>query len=304
MNNFAVVWGFIVKLPITTDVYAEWQKFIKDNVALRHIPHDEFREKFIDELFALGKAENINENDVVPDTVADEYFSWFFMIDDILNERTPSSEDMLLYRSAFPQHVGQVSIRDQELYATGYKTDDFKDAQYTQSLYLKWLADDDVVSLEDKKIFLFRSWMKRNERLAIDKQGFAINNVFSNDPKDLYRRFSYSTGLNDKFGFEAILINGGDHSGRLLASVLSRIVAGEDILSTNFVIPEFIIGEKGSLRAKFIDIPLSSEAAKNMLANGDTMSAVKQLLVGDKNNILPGESGYDDSFIQEFRVVQ
>ncbi|MCY1290351.1 hypothetical protein D9M70_394900 [compost metagenome] len=187
-----------------------------------------------------------------------------------------------------------------EMFATGYRQPVFKEAQFSQTVYLQWLADESVGDLESKKMVIFRSHMEDIRNKAIKNQGFAIQNVCSNEP---WKTYSYTIAASEKLGYDVVMVNAGPDSGHHLAELVSTAIKeggfklDEPFVDTNYR----IAGEP--MRAVAKELGMDSPAVTRMQgAVNAGMKRVVQIYIGDKNNRLPDEEGYDAAFVQELTV--
>lgn len=145
-------------------------------------------------------------------------------------------------------------------------------------------------------------------RACVDKKiaehGHFIQGVF--DPEGKEPNIAYTVGLEEKLGAELIVIAGVDISilheivndvaGQLLSE--STITEGKRTASSMTV-----ANGNGDLRINLVRAaPNSAEAARIKVRPkshyGVPPKAVYQIFLGDEQNKLPGEEGYNDSFIQ------
>ncbi len=123
--------------------------------------------------------------------------------------------------------------------------------------------------------------------------GFSVQAVFPNFPED--PAFCYTVGLCEKLGAEIIIVAPG--STQILYGILSQTVIDcinkGEITVGKIELSEYKLGNGDHLRAEIIELdPQSPNANVFNLRLGD-INKFYQVYVGDKNNLLPGEEGYD-----------
>lgn len=300
-NTYVTIWNFVVfVLDETLDVYTEWETFIRHGIA-REEHMSERREFFIETLVEKSLISLPGRHEVIPD-VMDSYLGWFFMLTDPSSASVPSPDAMIrLKQSMLEYDFNQMGVGERELFATGYKSPLMVDAGFTIPIYFRWLSDHKAGSLHDKKIALVGSWLKNMEANAAAQKGFAIHNVFSDEPVDTWRRYSYTSRLSDKVGFDLLLVNAGTYSGQTLAEIAEKVIkAGSVVEGLDFVMPGITLPDGTPLRMTFSAIrPVDGIATTRMQASiNHGMKGYIQVLVADKNNVLPGEAGYDQTFDQ------
>ena len=300
-NTYISIWGFLVfVVDPSLDVYAKWETFQRHGIA-RKEPLDERKEIFLDTLINSGLVNAVSDAEVIPEKI-DSYFDWFFMKTDPKAELVPSPDDLIRLRQAIGDEAcDAMSVYERELFATGYRSPAIAEVDFDRKTYFRWLGDHKAGDFEKKKMTLFASWFKRNQDMAAEKQGFAVQNVFSNDPKDQWASYSYTYGAQDKLGYEILLVNAGTGSGGILAQLARwAIETGGFIENVPFTIPGYKVGPEGQLlKAVATEQAMGPVATTRMMgAINAGMTRYMQVFIGDKNNVLPGEDGYDVSFVQ------
>lgn len=279
------------------DPYAAWGEFrpTLDPVTQK----TSYMGDFIDFLVEKGVCDlaTCQEDDTV------SYMDWIFW------KMGPNWWDFIPTRadiSAFkPEELESISIRDIELFSVATKTKLFKEAEYTSDIFTMWFNDPQTGSVEEKRMVVFREFNKKADEETVERQGFSVSNVFSNDPNDPIRQFSYSIHLSKKLGYDVTVLNAGNVSGHLLSDICTTLIK-DDVKDptklppmTSDVAAINVNGVRQDVRFAFRTISPDSETFKNMLGSINAgMTLAYQIVIGDKNNILPGEEGYDESFIQ------
>lgn len=303
-NTYVSIWNFIVfVLDETLDVYTEWETFIRHGVA-RLESMSERREIFIDHLVAKSMVSLPSEQEIIPEQI-DAYFSWFFTQADLRNSIVPSPDAIIRLKQAMTaKDYDELSVHERELFAMGYMSPLMKQAGFEVPMYFRWLSDHKAGSLEDKKIALVSSWMKEMQRAAAEKQGFSIHNVFSNDPVDTWHRYSYTAHLTSKLNYDLLLVNCGHYSGQNLADIAKWLIeTGGVIEGEVFTMPGITVNKVPLRMVASAQIPVDEVATTRMQgAITQGMTQYVQIFIGDKNNILPGEEGYDSTFDQTLTV--
>lgn len=313
-NSYVSIWGYgVCVLDETLNVYAEWDKFQRFGIARKEC-ESERKEIFLETLVHEGKIGLPDDAEVVP-TVMPRYFSW---------KLTATEEDINAMRDMIrPEVFDPMDPYEREMFATGYRQPLFKKANFSRATFLHWLSDESVGSMEEKKMTIFRSYMEDLREKAVAMQGFAIQNVNGGDNQPQY---SYTISLTEKTGVELVLVNAGPGSPEIIVDQAKALIkAGlpklksvrhtdPAVMSINgwvltqskpFIIEGFTVGPaKEPLRAEMVEIDMESPTAKQMLgAINAGMKRCIQIRIGDKNNILPSEPGYDGGFVQELGEV-
>jgi hypothetical protein len=301
-NTYISIWGFLVfVVDGTLDVYEKWETFQRHGIA-RKETLDERKEIFLETLISSGMVNEVSDAEVIPDNI-DRYFDWFFMKADPKAELVPTPDCMRRLQQAIgDEQFNAMSVYERELYATGYRSPLITDVNFDRQTYFRWMGDHKAGSFETKKMALFKSWFKRNQDMATAEQGFAVQNVTSNDPKDTWRSYSYTYGAQGKLGYEVLIVNAGPNSGAMLAQLTKwAIETGGFIENIPFTIPGYTVGPGGEpLKAVATEQVMGPVATTRLLgAMNAGMKRYMQVFVGDKNNILPGEEGYDTGYVQE-----
>jgi len=302
-GTYISIWGYVVMvLADDLNVYEQWASFQRHGVA-REEDLSERKEIFIEILMRKGLVNPVTDAEVLPEKY-ENYFEWFFMKSDPKAELVPSPDEMAtLHRKLGCEAYHAMDVYTRELFATGYKSDLMVAAGMLPAMYFEWLIDPKAGTLEEKKMALFRSWFERNQRMAAEQQGFAVQNVASNNPKDKWSSFSYTYGAQDKLGYEVAIVNAGPRSGAILAQITKwAIDTGGFMLDMPFEVPGYTVGNPPSvLKAVATELDMVSPLAQAMLgAKNQGMTRAVQIFIADANNILPTEEGYDTGFVQEY----
>lgn len=138
---------------------------------------------------------------------------------------------------------------------------------------------------------------------AIEKQGWAIQAVFANDPKNL--SFAYSTGAKDILGVEVFMRACTDTRvlGYLVNEVLERLREGESFTAIETSNGAKCVVGDGHQPSRVCVIEVAGIDAYNadiFRLNTGIPEKVYQVLLADANNVLPGEDGYDPEFGEQF----
>lgn len=303
-NTYVSIWNFIVfVLDETLDVYTEWETFVRHGVA-RLESMSERREIFVDHLVAKSMVSLPSEQEIIPEQI-DAYFGWFFTQADLRNFTVPSPDAIIRLKQAMTaKDYDGLSVHERELFAMGYMSPLMKQAGFEVPMYFRWLSDHKAGSLEDKKMALVSSWMKEMQRAAAEKQGFSIHNVLSNDPVDTWHRYSYTAHLTSKLNYDLLLVNCGHYSGHNLAEIAKWLIeTGGVIEGEVFTMPGITVNKVPLRMVASTQMPVDEVATTRMQgAINHGMTQYVQIFVGDKNNILPGEEGYDSTFDQTLTV--
>lgn len=289
-NTFISIYSYPVLVIVDDlDVYLEYDKF-KQLGNFKECPESEQISAFVDFLLEQERVYQPEDVASIPSGIP-WYFRW---------DRVPTAEDMDDLRTALgAEQWGNIPIYHREIFATGYHQPLFKEAAFSKETYLKWLSDTSGVTLKDKLMAIYKSRMEAMMAMDIMKMGFTVQNVFSDDPVDLWKTFSYTIGASEKLGYDVVLVNGGTlSSGILTKHVSAALQTGGFELGNVIEDADFLIAGQ-PIRLMATEIPLDSITATEMLgAIKAGMPRAVQLFIGDKNNRLPGEEGYDELFVQ------
>lgn len=306
VNQPVTIFGFDVN-PVSFDFnpYHEFHTWFTPEVKEK-LGNADWREAFVDHLIETGKVIGVYEGEVSDGEPGVDYFDWFFMKAPLDGySLIPTMEDMdeiekVLKDSKFTD----VTQRNKEILAVGHHAPGFQTAEFDHKTYLHWLGDtlSKANKIEEVTIQLFKEFNSMREKNIIAKQGFTVRNVFTNE--DPWRYYSYTVGLTDQLGYELIMINGSRHSGTLLTDIVHDVLKNNPGLGVPFVNNDFKVVVGGDdIRLKMVEISLDSGNASFVREGVPEVKRVVQVQLGDKNNILPGEEGYDETFVQDIAVV-
>lgn len=148
-------------------------------------------------------------------------------------------------------------------------------------------------ALRDEEI---RRWELYRDR-QISQLGYYINGVSGLPP------FAYSVGLAGKLGYEIAVVNVGEEGVfKFLLEVAGRLTAGENLFDGPFTMNGYsvLVGmESQHSRVKFVELALDSPTASNFFGILGKTPKIFHLIASDAKNVLPGEPGYDVTYIQE-----
>lgn len=137
-------------------------------------------------------------------------------------------------------------------------------------------------------------YQKHND--AIQHVGFSVQGVFATVPDE--PSFCYTVGLSKKLGAEIIIIAPANvqtlHS-ILYQTVVDCINKGE-ITTGKFELSEFQMrykDDKVNLRAEIVELANDAPNANVLNIRVGDVTKVYQLYVGDRQNLLPNEEGFD-----------
>jgi hypothetical protein len=135
---------------------------------------------------------------------------------------------------------------------------------------------------------------------AIDLVGYAVQPVFASKEGD--PSYAYTIGLNLRVGFELIIVAGFDVE--LLQTVINKYAAlalnHEHIELERNDLLHMRRNEKYGVRTKCIPVEPMVVKQSHMRAIRGEVKRVYQILIADKNNIFPNESGYDQEWRQPY----
>lgn len=199
----------------------------------------------------------------------------------------------------FPDH--DLNGHQLDMFSRGYKIPELSEMGYTPEMYFAWLADSkDTEELVSKYWMIVRAQIREYTKEKAKEKGFSVVAVGSGDVDP---DFCYSTYLTDKVGYELILVGMGGHiGGSLLNSVCDMVIkeypdSPPTTVLTTDLFGIVIDGESHDLRLQLVELDMDSPTAKGVTL-GENVTRIMQITVGDKNNLLPNEEGYDTSFIQ------
>lgn len=126
---------------------------------------------------------------------------------------------------------------------------------------------------------------------AIEQHGYAVQSVFTQDNKPA---FAYTIGLTEEVGFELMALAGHDHD--LLAHVVGSYAdlakAHAHIEMERNDIIKMAATPGYGVRTKCIPIDARVATADFVKQTRGDVKRVYQILIGDRNNLFPGEQGY------------
>lgn len=140
---------------------------------------------------------------------------------------------------------------------------------------------------------------KKEIQKVIAKVGYAIQGVFPNEEGITV---CYTIGLAPLLGAECIVA--GPISLQTLYQTLRSnidvlIENKEQLSEKEFIGGTLLNGE--DLRCKYVDVSNNQNVKDIITVRFTELNKVFQMYIGDKNNILPDEEGYDTSFDQEVK---
>jgi hypothetical protein len=140
--------------------------------------------------------------------------------------------------------------------------------------------------------------LKQQEQLAIATQGFALQGVFSTKEGETDR--AYTIGLSIRTGFEVFAMAGNDVNllQAMVASYAKLALDGQDI-----EVPRNDLGgmrHQPNYGVRTVAVPVTDPEAIQRYLPGQPhpVTKVYQILIADKNNLLPNEQGYDTDWVQ------
>lgn len=274
----AVIAGFGFLPNRAFSVYALYEEFMRDVAE-----QDQTDENFFHWLLEQGYGDYI-EPEQIPEQ-ATRFLSW---------ELRPTAMD---FGAAFDIVHKFPSVMTQHLLeqlASGWRTEIFQQAMFTREDYFRFLKEkmDSPQAVEDLRMTVVKSTMKAQENGWIAERGYAINSFFSTTEGV---NFAYTVGLTARAGLEVISLAHLDLG--ILAGVVTK-VADSYITELPHITPGIYEGWMAStdgkqLRFQVNDVAISPVLTEYILNTRGTVRRVLQVLIADKNNILPTEPGYD-----------
>lgn len=297
-KEFVSVWGYLGALEKPSiEIYEQWDVFLK-TLSPEQTITDDVIDQYLAVLEDNGVVSFLREGDEIPvSSEPEKYFDWFFQRLQPIHDHFPSAEAIRLTREGFDKNIFPVNVRDVELFASGYLTPLMVLSDFDIHTYIKWLFDPFTASFEQKKMTIFKQWMDFMENQVIEEQGFFVRNVFSNNPVDKWKRYSYTKGLKKEHKFEVLLVNGGAQSGNVLAAAVKLLLDKKLVLNEPGELEDFHVNEV-PVRVKFVELDPASKTYTQLEEYVRPVATIYQLYIGDPSNKLPGEDGYDAEFVQ------
>lgn len=259
-------------------VYAEYENFQREVAEIQ-----QSFDNFITYLMEKDLGEYL-EPDGFPDNVT-SFLTW---------ELIPTAQDVASafdlihkYPLALTQHL-------LEQVSSGYRSLPFEEAQFTRDDYFRFMAEkmNSAKAVEELRFTIAASQIRAKENALIKEHGFTTMNVFDNETD---MNFSHTVGLTAHAGFEVIAM------ATLPTDILHRLVlkVGESYVNNATKIEEGIhVGwmknQSGEpMRFEMVEVSAGQVVGKLIHNTRGEVKRVMQILIADKNNILPLESGYD-----------
>jgi hypothetical protein len=259
-------------------VYAEYENFQRDVAEVQ-----QSFDNFITYLMDKDLGEYL-EPDAVTDQVTN-FLSW---------DLIPTAQDVgsafdLIhkYPLALTQHL-------LEQLASGYRSLPFQEALFTRDEYFRFMAEKctSVKAIEELRFTIALSQITVKENQLIKEHGFTTMNVFDNETG---MNFSHTVALSGHAGFEVIVMAALD------TGILHRLAirVAESYTKDGPKIEEgihvgWLKNQSGEdMRFELVEIVAGQVLGKLIKTTRGEVKRVMQVLIADKNNILPGESGYD-----------
>lgn len=275
-------------------VYGRYEDFIKEVSEVQ-----QSGENFVNWLIDHDLGEYIDPEDFPNNATA--FLSW---------EIVPTAQDIgatfdIIHK--FPLVMTQHLL---EQLASGWKAPIFQEAHYSREDYFRFMHEKCVSAegVESLRLTIARSVFKTKEDNWIATEGYTTQNVFDNETGINY---TYSVGLTDKAGFEVIAIAAIDNN--ILQGLVCKVAASYTTEHPN-IVPGIYTGwmknQNGDeMRFELVEVVAGQVLGKFVNNTRGVVKRVMQLLIADKNNILPLESGYDTEgfkqpVFQQLRRIQ
>ena len=186
-----------------------------------------------------------------------------------------------------------------EQVASGYLSSPFTDTMFTRDEYFRFMAEKcrTEEAVESLRMTIALSQMRNKEDRLIAQHGYTTNNVFDNDSG---LNFAYSVGLTDKAGFEVIAMAALplDYLHGLVCKVASSYISELPNI-TQGIYEGWMTNQNGQqMRFEVVEVAAGQVLGKLINNTRGEVKRVMQILISDKNNILPLEEGYDVEFKQ------
>lgn len=135
---------------------------------------------------------------------------------------------------------------------------------------------------------------------AIETVGYAVQPVFASESGK--PSFAYTIGLSMSVGFELIVVAGSDVD--LLQAVINQYadlaLKHENIELERNDLLKMRSHQKQGVRTKCIPVEPLVVKQEHMRATRGEVNRVYQILIADKHNLFPDESGYDHGYPQPY----
>jgi hypothetical protein len=320
--------GFYFKvLDDGLGLYMERDEYLLANIGKTSEENDEifsFLENLVDKgkLEAVGSASPILENQYQVFFVWDEIPTSGDMellqstLGDIEWNRLPNRDrEMLALGYRLPRFVyDEDEDEDEEarLYPTSQKTETGDDCEFlfkptvlddeTEDdceFYLNWIKDQKAGTLEEKLRTVLYYWLEKTRVEHIRSYGVSVAGVGFYGPGEKSLNISYTDGLSKIAGFELLIVNGPEAWAIILAQLAKMAISGS-LPSGVFRLEDIVFQYNGnSVGIVIKDLSVRSKTARRAFEDASVPNKIKQIYIADKNNILPGEEGYDLSYVQD-----
>lgn len=207
-------------------------------------------------------------------------------------------EDVLQVKEILSSHgIPEGDYNDYQIgvLARGYTYSLFTEADFDRTDYFSWLADPSVGTMEQKYATIIKAVLDGRMDAIIAEQGWGLMFVGAGrtDPA-----FVYTVGLTAKTGYEFIMVNPPTSNVEdLMNTICEGVIEGSITPQTVFTTDGYTIGQQLA-RFKLVELQMDSATASMVLDRRGEVVQIYQVWMGDKNNILPDEPGYDTTFVQ------
>lgn len=134
----------------------------------------------------------------------------------------------------------------------------------------------------------------------IDKYGYSVIGVFDENGKS--DNVLYTVGLTSILGYEVVVVTPGAIA--IAHAVLTDLVASLKSLNEpdNITHAHATLKDGTLLRAKIKDVTNYSSFQSVVALRTVDKLLIKQFILADSNNLLPGEEGHDKNWLQKLQI--
>lgn len=149
----------------------------------------------------------------------------------------------------------------------------------------------------------------KNERImdavkeVIAEYGFAIQGVFH--PGTVKPSYLYTVGLTDTLGAEVIVVAEADIMALhpLINSAVQQAIANDDSEFMQEYGVGTLIDGVTPMKADFVEVTNHPAIPHLVVQRVGDVKRVFQLSLADENNLLPGEEGYNEEWVQDLEAA-
>lgn len=264
-------------------VYGQYEEFLREVAQVQQSD-----ENFINWLIHQGYGDYITP-ELIPENVS-KFLTW---------EVRPTAMDFATTFDIVCRHPTVMTQHLLEQLASGYRTPVFQEHDFSRDDYFQFMKEKaiDPESIDKLRMTVAISVIKAKENKLIKEHGYTKQFVTAGADTP---PFCYSIGLTAQTGFEVLCVAAlpMEHLACMVDYVAkSYLPGGEPFLPG--IYEGWLIG-KGEipLRTQLKEVVLEQARKEYVMNTRGEVTRVFQVLIADKNNVLPGEPGYDIEFLQ------